>query len=826
MLGYADAILASTTFTDFSFTNFRINVVAPPGTVAGDEAAYTSSLSVTLTLDVAQSAPQATIMRFKNWDGTNVPANCGNSTTGFTDWENIATTKNWNLAAGGNGPRFVCAQINTGTTESPGPPVNIAPGRDSITYAALPVAFFDTFEQPGDTARHTGPGGDLNALILGWVDSDGNTGTFSSDCHLESGSGTEFAQLGAGCSMEQKGISTANLQDIKLDYGRVRCGRPAGGTGNLDVYWKLSTDLAYILLVTDPPPTPNPPPFQHRTESFPGTASNTSIDLKFQFPGTVCVNVDDVKVYGVPIATLTTEIHEDPGHVSATTFDLGDSVHDRATITFVGGGTTPADSEVTFQLLKSPGPNCSITGGTTIVRDDDEPAAGLSSGGYVESPSSGALHAGSYAYKVTFTSGNPALLSNAGPVCERFTVNKANTRSVTEVHKPPHVDVTNQAVDLGTPVHDMISVSGRVDGFPFTGEVDFRLFYGSSCGGTPITAIPGELNVPIIDHGDGDPGTAESAARTLPGGAYSYRAEYNSDPNYNDSTARCERFYIVGNAVTSSSLCLFDVDPAVDGSQFRLIFTPDAATGASKLNASNPGQIFYNVFHYSTDPETVTLTLPYPFITQGAMPIHIYSGVTGSINGTICYTPGTETGALGTQVTLADYIPPAFGGLATVWVNVPAGFSYINFHLNYGLKGTTGYTASNKELEHPNACLSGCGGGDDINNNTGYTFGFGNANSGFITVYNENVFKNDPGIGGLVTKAGTGDPATNVQVQIYDSKNALRATVYSDADGWYMWAYKYTGKAATFTVKLPVYNLSQTVTLKSNGYLVVNFVVP
>jgi hypothetical protein len=34
---------------------------------------------------------------------------------------------------------------------------------------------------------------------------------------------------------------------------------------------------------------------------------------------------------------------------------------------------------------------------------------------------------------------------------------------------------------------------------------------------------------------------------------------------------------------------------------------------------------------------------------------------------------------------------------------------------------------------------------------------------------------------------------------------------------------KYAGKAATFVVKLPAYGQSQSVTLKSNGFLVVNF---
>jgi hypothetical protein len=72
----------------------------------------------------------------------------------------------------------------------------------------------------------------------------------------------------------------------------------------------------------------------------------------------------------------------------------------------------------------------------------------------------------------------------------------------------------------------------------------------------------------------------------------------------------------------------------------------------------------------------------------------------------------------------------------------------------------------------------------------------------------------------------------NAKVQIYDSSNKLLATVYTDEDGWYMWQYKWTGKAAAFTVKMTPPTpykqtvLSQTVTLKANGYLVVSFAVP
>src|SRR5439155_22431434 len=77
---------------------------------------------------------------------------------------------------------------------------------------------------------------------------------------------------------------------------------------------------------------------------------------------------------------------------------------------------------------------------------------------------------------------------------------------------------------------------------------------------------------------------------------------------------------------------------------------------------------------------------------------------------------------------------------------------------------------------------------------------------GTQTIQNNNAFKKDPGIGGLVLYNSDGDPVPNVTVKIYDSSNKLLATVSTDQDGWYTWQYKYTGKAAMFTVKLPAYN--------------------
>jgi hypothetical protein len=70
-----------------------------------------------------------------------------------------------------------------------------------------------------------------------------------------------------------------------------------------------------------------------------------------------------------------------------------------------------------------------------------------------------------------------------------------------------------------------------------------------------------------------------------------------------------------------------------------------------------------------------------------------------------------------------------------------------------------------------------------------------------------------------------GDVVAGTQVQVL-SGGRLLSTVTTDEDGWYMYAYKYTGKATYFTVRLPAFGLSQTVTMKANGFAVVNFLTP
>jgi hypothetical protein len=218
--------------------------------------------------------------------------------------------------------------------------------------------------------------------------------------------------------------------------------------------------------------------------------------------------------------------------------------------------------------------------------------------------------------------------------------------------------------------------------------------------------------------------------------------------------------------------------------------------------------------------ETIEIELPYPFVTQGANPVHIYESVTPEPDG--CYTPGDELGSAKTLVLLTDYAPEQIGSTTTIGVELPslAGhFAYINIHLDYGLKKTAGYSknAGNDAVSAANVATI------LIPDETDYEFS--DSTGGTDTAQSNNVFKRTPGFAGLVLD-NTATPVAGAKVEIWNSTPTNLQTVYTDADGWYMWLYKHTGKAATFTVKLPDYNLQQTVTLKSNQFVVTSFTLP
>jgi hypothetical protein len=301
-----------------------------------------------------------------------------------------------------------------------------------------------------------------------------------------------------------------------------------------------------------------------------------------------------------------------------------------------------------------------------------------------------------------------------------------------------------------------------------------------------------------------------------------------------DGSVTCTFTNVRGsNPVTDTSFC------PLPNNQFRLIYLQDTAT-TYRLNASNPGQFYDNSIYKGTPGGTVTLAIrePYPFVTQGAVPIQVHSSLTLTESG--CLVPmgdltsefsilvNVENPSLSPSgnpvIVLGDYDPQNMGSSVEIIVTgkVPeTGPVYVTTHLDYGLKQTGGWTkgTKNQAIKSPVT----------IWDPQGYSFSYTITDGGSATltetVESKNTFKTNPGFAGRVTDSSGLNPVSGVTVEIYDSIGKL-GSVVTDDNGEYLFTYKYTRKAALFTVKLPDYGLQQTVTLKSNSFAVVNFELP
>ncbi|MGD0745549.1 MAG: DUF4082 domain-containing protein [Verrucomicrobiota bacterium] len=285
--------------------------------------------------------------------------------------------------------------------------------------------------------------------------------------------------------------------------------------------------------------------------------------------------------------------------------------------------------------------------------------------------------------------------------------------------------------------------------------------------------------------------------------------------------------------VTDGSGCIFDRDPTTPVQDFRLLFVQDPQNWPCyKLVASNPGQIFYNVFGTGSPGQQVTfnITLPYPYVTQGANPIHAYDWVTVTNEGVQqCLTSGDTFFVSSQQVKLAAYgNGPSASTTIPVTLTVPAsGFVHLAIHLDYGLKGSSGFTKNVSD----DAVDCATGTKVLIPNHGSYSFSVSGAQSGATSIENNNAFKRIPGIGGLVLYADTMDPVPGTAVILKNAKGVAAGSGVTDADGFYMIAYKNTGKAATYYVSIAtpppgVYTVTKATNLKANAYVEVDFSVP
>ncbi len=304
--------------------------------------------------------------------------------------------------------------------------------------------------------------------------------------------------------------------------------------------------------------------------------------------------------------------------------------------------------------------------------------------------------------------------------------------------------------------------------------------------------------------------------------------------------------------VTDSSLCIFDRgdECGLDTKQFNLNFTPavDAPWPGYKANSTNPGQFYFNGFVPGDEgfTEVVIFTVPWPFVSQGAQPVHIYDGTAVTLNGCVdlhdtpalAACPATisasdwatgvsmRTGVCSDGVTTWEVncemvtmaLPNTGGYTCTVEIGffTPASeLVYVNMHLDYGLKGhNTDMNPMDGMADRYDAGANVTTGGyDALQNNatqngpvavadcTPYQFTQDNGGTFSDTVYNRNAFKKIAGAMGNVQTSSNGNGLAGLPVSLFrNSTGAIVASGYTDLDGYYLLNYKHTGKAESFTV--------------------------
>jgi hypothetical protein len=255
--------------------------------------------------------------------------------------------------------------------------------------------------------------------------------------------------------------------------------------------------------------------------------------------------------------------------------------------------------------------------------------------------------------------------------------------------------------------------------------------------------------------------------------------------------------------VTDSQVCV------IDG--FDLVFTPDMKNwpGRFKLSASNPGQFYWNGFVRTDEPATIGIEVPYPFVTQGAMPLHDHGGV--AVGDGSCFTPLDEGISHGAVVGLDDYTDTngdgmvGFGDAVTVEVEVAAGFHYVNLHLEHGLEGSNGWSSDGSNaFNDPDIDpeLRGIDVLDAVDHAFTIWVDDIRYDDSVVAIANHNEFKNVKGFGGLVLLAADGTPVAGIELELRDDSGVLVETMTTDTNGWYLSEYRHNGKQAKYDIAL------------------------
>ena len=333
------------------------------------------------------------------------------------------------------------------------------------------------------------------------------------------------------------------------------------------------------------------------------------------------------------------------------------------------------------------------------------------------------------------------------------------------------------------------------------GEVDFdsvTLVDSDAAIGTVDAGDAGYMLVESIDA-DGILQVGETWTIDITGQAIDI-----TDANYavyeNSVTATGTYVYLETDATDDSSYVALNSGYVLSGDHedfgdtFRAIFTPDPdSTGRGidyQLTATNPGQFRYDILVEDLGTETLTIDVPWPFVTQGSMAIEWYDSVNVTLDedGALQLLPGDVAGSTNIEIDLEDYAKGATYGdtiqieLDPAALGIDSGFVMLSTHLDYGLKGVGGWEFGDETALAPRGLMEQFEGEEFI---------FASSVEGSAdSVSVDNDFKAIRGIGGIAEAGGAPAEGTQLIAEFDDGQIALALV---DEDGWYFFDRK-TGK--------------------------------
>jgi hypothetical protein len=292
------------------------------------------------------------------------------------------------------------------------------------------------------------------------------------------------------------------------------------------------------------------------------------------------------------------------------------------------------------------------------------------------------------------------------------------------------------------------------------------------------------------------------------------------------------------SATVTQSLPIIITDGPCVLETFRRIFSQDSAY---HYTATNSGQFFYNLSISGNKGEVrhVTLELPWPFVTQGSQPVHVYDSVEfedgcfKNMNGAYSFDKHVYLKDYGVNYPTekTGYLPELKTRKVELEITIPdSGFAFIRQHMDDGLKEPNVDVDGDGVLDFISYGKDNADNATDPNNGKtlipelyvhpfsmwGYKCSAENpsciidpsstdlAISGGTSIKNDNDFQKNVGVQGIVQyqlSESVSVLVSGMTVELWRGSTFIGSAI-TDANGSYTIAHKHTGRAADYTVVL------------------------